>query len=223
MAYVQRTADWVVGKAFLHANRKATMPTGTKYNALLAIVDSIQKLWEQEPDTEWGSLYSLETLTPVVSATDTYALPDTVNYLSRRQGEYVLVTDGTNTERYKIISPNQLYEYRDSKAVAKIGRNLKFSSEFDADSTLIGYNIKVPAITFCDDIDLGTDLVEVDDPMWLAYMSAEEFIRQDVVKRNTKNDLLELAGQVMAKMKQNNAGSLETIPMDTGFIQNLDY
>lgn len=214
MAYQTRTADWVITKAYLHSNRKATPPSsGTaKYNALLAIVDSVQKQWEDEPDVEWSSLYELVTLTPVVTATDTFALHDDINYLSRREGEYVQVTDGTQTKNYKIVSPNQLYATRYEDTVAQIGRNLKFSREFAADSSLLGYSIKVPSITYTTDIETGTDILQIEDPLWAAYMTAYEFVRNDIVKRNTKDDLLDLANQRMMKMKQKNGGGYEVIP-----------
>lgn len=210
---MSRTADWVIQKAFLHANRKATPPaSGTpKYNALLGIVDSMQKFWEDEPDTEWSSLYQRVTLVPVVTATDTFAIPASVKYLTDREGDYVLVTNGTNTTRFYVISPNQLYEYRYKNACAKVGQNLKFSKAFTSDSSLIGYNITVPAYIQCDDIDAGSDVVQVDNPMWLAYMSAEEFVRTDLVRRNTKDDLLALANSVMEKMKQTNGGQMDAV------------
>lgn len=215
MAYTQRTTEWVINRAYLHATRKSTAPVTEKLAVMLAIVDSMQKQWEQEPDVEWSSLYELVTLTPTVTATDTFALHDDINYLSTAQDEYVLVTDGTSTTKFTIVNPNQLYRYKDNDACAKIGRTLKFSRAFAADSSMLGYNIKVPAITFVDDIDSTTDIVQVDDPMWLVYMSAYEFVRNDLIKRNTKDDLLDLAQNVMTKMKEVNGGSVDKVPMTT--------
>lgn len=211
---MSRTADWVIQKAFLHANRKATPPnSGTpKYNALLGIVDSMQKLWADEPEVDgWDSLYSPAQLAATVTATDTFALTSTIQRLSKRQGDYIRVTNGTNTVPFKIITAKQLYEYRYQNAVAQIGRNLKFSRAFTADSSMLGYNIVVPCFLYPDDIDSGTDVTQVDNPMWLAYMSAEEFIRNDLVRRNTKNDLLQLAANVMEKMIDDNDGQEDTV------------
>lgn len=212
MAYEQRTANWVIDKAYLHANRKAVAPASgtTKYQALLGIVDSMQKLWESEPNTEWDSLYSLIT-NGTVTATDTFELDDEIASLSRRQGEYVQITNGTSTSLYQVVSPDQLYQYKDSPAVAKIGRNLKFSTAFKSDSSLLGYSIKVPAITFVNDITVGTDLVQVDDPMWLVYMTAAEFVRNDIVKRSEYDSMVALANNIMEKMKQDNIGGNETV------------
>jgi hypothetical protein len=70
------TVDQAITKAFLHAQRKPTAPAvgTTKYNALLAIADSMQKLWATEPDVEWDSLYQPgPTLAVTVTATDTFA------------------------------------------------------------------------------------------------------------------------------------------------------
>lgn len=207
------TVDQAIAKAFLHAQRKATPPaSGTsKYNALLAIADSMQKLWATEPGIEWDSLYQLVQLAATVTATDTFALGTTINDLSQREGDYVLVTNGTNTSEYRIINPNQLYQYRYEAAVARIGTNLKFSKAFAATDSVIGYNIKVPAVVYVADITAGTDIIAVDDPMWLCYMMAAEFARNDVVKQGQYDNLLALADQHMQRMKQANGGQVDAI------------
>lgn len=218
MPYVQRNVDWVIQKAFLHAQRKATPPTSgtTKYNALLAIVDSMQKLWADEPDIEWASLYSWVTLSPTVSATDTYALDTSIQYLSKDFNDYIRITNGTSTSKINLVSPNQLYRHNTNTCyVAQIGRSLKFSKAFLSTDSVFGYNIIVPAYTFVNDLAAGTDLVQVENPMWLAYMVAAEFVRNDPVRVSQYENLVALAENVMSKMKQQNNGTLEEIPRGT--------
>jgi hypothetical protein len=202
------TVDSAITKAYLHAMRKPTAPSSgtTKYNALLAIADSMQKLWAAEPGIEWDKLYSLVSLASVVSATDTFALDSTIDKVSERQGDYILVTNGTNTCTVRIVSPDQLYDNRYKLAAARIGSNIKFSAAFASDSTYIGYTIKVPAFVYPNDITSGSDTVQVPDPMWLVYMMAAEYIRNDVVKQNQYDNLLALAEQHMTRMKENNGG-----------------
>jgi hypothetical protein len=203
-----RTVDWVIQKAFLEAQRKSTAPTSgtSKYNALLGIVDNKQLEWASEPSVEWDSLYSVVTLAAVVSATDTFALTGTINYISKREGNPILITNGTNTSRFMLVSPNQLDEYRYDDACAQVGSNLVFSKAFSASSSLIGYNIKVPSMLYPTDITSGSQNVQVDDPLWLVYMVAADFVRNDVVKRDNYDLLLQMAAERMAKMKQANGG-----------------
>jgi hypothetical protein len=207
------TIDQAIAKAFLHAQRKATPPAnGTpKYNALLGIADSMTKLWATEPDTEWDTLYSLVTLSSVVSATNVFALDATINDISEREGDAIRVTNGTNTTAFSVVSPNQLYEYRYQNAVARIGSNLKFSQAFASTSPLIGYSIQVPAILYTTDVTSGSQTVQVDDPMYLVYMMAAEFVRNDPVRVGQYNNLLALAEQTMQKMKETNGGQMDAI------------
>lgn len=207
------TVDQAITKAFLHAQRKPVPPTAgtTKYNALLGIADSMQKLWAAEPDVEWGSLYSQVTLAALVTATDTIALDSTIDKISQTDGDPIQITNGVNTTRYTVVMPNQLDRYRNVCAVAKLGRNLKFSKAFTSTSSLLGYSIKVPAITYVADITAGANTVAVDDPMWLVYMMAAEFCRNDVVKQNQYDNLLALADEHMQRMKQANGGQIDVV------------
>jgi len=170
----------------------------------------MQKLWATEPGVEWDSLYALVSVGSI-SATDTFPIDTTIQYLSKREGDYAIASNGTSSKTYTIVKPNQLYAYRNNDVVAQVGRNLKFPSAFSASSSVFGYGLSVPAILYPDDITDGSDVVQVDDPMWLAYMSAYEFVRNDLVKRNTKDDLLAYAEQSMIKMKQANGGQYNTV------------
>lgn len=210
---MSRSADWVIAKAYLKANRKATPPTSgsSKYEALLDIVDSMQKQWADEEGIDWNSLFELTTLVPLITETDTFALPATVDYISKRSDDYILVTDGTSTKTFSLIQANQLYKFRDQDACAQVGRNLVFSRAFTSTSPELGYSIKVPAYNWVDDIEDGTDIVQVDRPMWLAYASAAEFVRNDIVKSSQYDNLLALAEQVMNKMKYANGGQVEEL------------
>lgn len=212
---MSKTVDWCIQKAYLAATRKPIAPatTTTKYNALLGIADSMQKLWADEPNVEWNSLYSLVS-NGTISATDTFDLDDTINYISKREGDFGLATNGTNTTTYTIVNPNQLYGFRDQKVIAQVGQTIKFPKAFTSTSPVFGYTLKIPAFVYPDDITVGTQTVQVDDPMWLVYMIAYEFVKSDLVKRFLKDDLLQQANSVMEKMKQANVGQYETVGTD---------
>jgi hypothetical protein len=206
---MSRTADWVIQKAFLHAVRKATPPASgtTKYNALIAIVDSMQKLWATDPDAEWDSLYDSRVLSAAAGVGNTIALDADIDHLAKREDDPVLI----GTRPFKIVKPNQLYKYRDSDVVAEQNGFLVFPTTIDA--SLVGQAVTVPAILTVNDIVDGTSIVQVDDPMWLAYASAAEFDRNDIVKVAQYNNILALADQSMQKMKSNNSGSVDEVEM----------
>lgn len=213
------TADEVIQRAYLLAKGKATPPTaGTnKYNALLALCDLKQKEWSREPSVEWNSLYSLVTLASSPIGTDqTYALDDTIDYISKREGDYIIATNGINSQTYRLVQPDQLYGYRDDYVLAQVGRSLKFPQAPTATSTVFGYDIQVPAILAPNDITAGTDEVQVDDPIWLVYAVAADYVRNDLVKQAQQPYLSNMANELMEKMKQANGGSYETIATPWG-------
>lgn len=203
-------ADQIISKAFLHGQGKAVPPASgsTKYQQLLGIVDSMQKMWAAEPEVDWNSLYSLETLDNADPTNQTYNLPDEVNYVTQVENDPVRI----NGRTFKLINPNQLWAFRNDECAAQVGRTLVFSKPFD--STLAGYPITVPVILLTDDITSGTDYVQVDDPMWLVYTVAAEFDRNDIVKVAQYNNLLALADQHMQRMKSNNEGAYSEIPIE---------
>ncbi len=202
---MSKTVEWTIQKAFLHAQRKATPPTtGSKFEALLDIADSMQKMWANEDGVIWDSLYVRINI-GTATVTDTFPIPATIEKVSNDSEDPILV----GTQPYKLVKPAQLYKYKDSKAVARVASNLKFSKAFAADDSLLGSAITVPGQGPVPDITSTADIVAVDQPMWLAYMMAAEFIRADVVKRDQYDNLLALADAVMADMKANNGGSDE--------------
>lgn len=216
MSYTQRDADWCIQKAYAAAQRKATPPasTTTKYQVLLSLLDTTQDDWRNEEDVLWDSLYQTVT-NGTISATDSFDLDDEIDFISKRKGDYVTISNGSNTERVSLVAPNQLYQYQDSLAMARIGRTVKFSKAFTSDSPYIGWTLNIPSYIFTDDITKGSDLVQCDDPMFLAYMLGAEFIRTDVVKGGQYKNLLAKAQVRMTKMKQNNGGQEDEIPRET--------
>lgn len=219
-----QTVAWAIQKAFLHAQRKSDAPaTGTsKYEVLLDLADTMQKQWETEPGIEWDSRYSLETI-GTVTATDTFDLPDEVRTLSKSEDNPIRLTNGTSTTSYRLVKPSQLYKYQDAQVCAQVGRSLVFPKAFASDSSLLGFSIKVPALLYVSDITAPTDTIEVDDPLWLAYMMAAEFVRNDVVKSGQYDNLLALADQCMQTMKANNSGQLEEISAGAPWIAGESY
>jgi hypothetical protein len=210
------TVDEVLAKAFQQAKGKPVPPeTGsTKYNSLVILCDSFQKVWAAEPGVEWDSLYSVVDI-GVVTATNTFELDDTIDYIVKRSTDPVYLSDGTNRADYTVVRPNQLYVDRDGMVVAQAGINLLFPSAFASDSQYIGYTINVPAILKPEDLTAGADDVQVDDPMWLVHMVAANFIATDLARRDDYSRHIADAQVIMEKMKQRNSGQNETVNVST--------
>jgi hypothetical protein len=206
------TADQVILKAFTEAKRKASLPTGSKYSALLVMLDNVQKMWAARED--WQSLRATVTLTALITATDTFSLDNstgTVDRISQKEDDYVLLTDGTSTKRVNVVAPNQLDEYRYSIVCAKIGSSLKFSSAFAADSAYLGYSIKVPCQLKVADITDGDNTVAVNDPMWAVYQLAADYVRNDVVARGEYEHLNDMADEHWQSMLDAEGGQLDAV------------
>lgn len=206
------TVSDVIELAYQHAKGKPTPPAvgTTKYNSLLLLCNSLQKQWAAEPDVEWNSLYSVTTI-GTISATDTFAIPSTVDYISKRVTDPVFTTNGTSRVDYTLVKPQELYINNADKVVAHEGGNLVFPSAFTSDSQDFGWTLKAPCILRVNDIDDGADAVQVDDPMWLVWMVAADFVRNDLVRTNQYERLVTYAQDVMRKMKQRNQSQNERI------------
>jgi len=201
------TLSTVVTKAYLLATGKATAPASTtnKYSKLVGLANICQNMWENEPDVEWDSLYLTVTLAAPVTATDTFALSASIRELSHREGDYVRVVlaDGSEVQ-YFLVKPNELQDYRlaGERVVARVGSNLVFSKAFESTDPEIGGSIKVPCYGFVSTLVNDTDVVQVDNPLWLCYMVAAEYCRTDITLNYRTDDLVARANQVMEDMKQ---------------------
>lgn len=214
MPFIQRSADWVIAKAWIEAKAKGVPPAvGTaKYQVLLSLVDTEQKNWEEELGGEWDSLYDSIDLGKI-SETNDYDLDESINHLSKRQGDYAYLLDSNNQKTpITIVRPDQLYRTQDRLTVAQLGRVLRFNKPFQADSSLIDQTFIVPAYLYTDDITTGDSLIQCSSPMFIAYMVAASYARNDLVKSGQYNNILDKAIALMDKMKSDNSGQIEEVP-----------
>lgn len=201
------TLATLIERAYVLASGKATAPSSgtSKHTKLIALANICQDMWQNEPDVDWDSLYETVTLSGTVTATDTFALSSSIRELSHRDGDYIKIvrTDG-QTSYYELVKPDQLldYERNGQRAVARVGSNLVFSIPFTADSPEIGGSIKVPCYGFVSSLANDSDIVQVDNPLWLCFMTAAEYCRTDQNLNYRTDDLVARANQVMQDMKQ---------------------
>lgn len=206
------TRDQFIQQAYMAAVGKATPPApGTnKHSVLLGMGNIFIEQWQNEPNVDWRSLWRKEQLA-TVSATDRFAIDtDEVRKLSTHEDDNVVVEspEGKRAE-FVIVRPEQLSHH--VNAVALIGEYLVFSQPFASDSEFIGGKITVPYYTYAEKLVNANDEVPVDQPIWLVYMTAGEFVRNnDYIKQNQYSNLINLANEVMKSMKQNNKASQVT-------------
>lgn len=202
----------LIQKAYLLATGKPTAPsTGSrKYNQLLELSKIFTETWQNEPGTDWTSLFDYRD-SGTVTATDTFELDDEIRKVSQQDGDYVRIVEGDQETEYEVVSADRLWEYRYSNAVAQVGRNLMFSREFISSDAQIGGTIVVPSYGYADVATAETDEIAVDDPMWLVYMVAAEFVRNDITRQNQYPNLIAMANDAMEKMKENSGRGVEEV------------
>lgn len=224
--------DTAINKVNLLANGKGSDLTvdSTKYTKILRLLNFYKDVWAQEPGIQWNSLRSLKALAATVSATATYALPtaviDGTAKLSTQEGDFVRIlhTDGVSESDYTLVQDSKLYNDGQSinnpggDYVARRGNSLIFPVAFTASSAQFGGTIKIPIYTTPADMVSSTsdptDTVEIDDPYWIIFMAAAEYVRNDVTKQNQYANLIAQATNCMNGMKENNESQLEETRMD---------
>jgi len=221
--------DTAINKVNLLANGKGSTLTvdGTKYTKILALLNFYKDVWAQEPGVQWNSLRSLTSLAATVSTATSYALPasviDGTAKLSTQEGDFVRIlhTDGVSESDYTLVQDSKLYNdgptvnNAGGMWVARRGNNLIFPTAFTASMAQYGGTIKVPIYTTPADMVTSTsdptDVVEIDDPYWIIFMAAAEYVRNDVTKQNQYANLIAQATNCMYGMKENNEAQLEEV------------
>ena len=199
---------------YLFATGKITPPSsGTaKYNKILALLNLFTQNWASESGVDWKSLRTVFTFGATVSAIDTYVLPTTIGKLSKTEGDFVRIlhTDGTTESDYTIIPIERLYD-DDQKLnnaggnfCAVSGTNLIFKAAFTATSAQFGGTITIAGYAIPATLTTGTDVISVDDPYWLCFMAAAEYIRTDLTRQAQYPNLIAQANNVMEGMKSDN-------------------
>jgi hypothetical protein len=201
------TLATVIEKSYLLATGKGTAPasTSSKYTKIVGLANICQDAWQNEPHIEWDSLYLIVSLAATVTATDTFALSASIREISNRDGDFITIlrTDGGKTY-YELVKPNELQDNARAgkRVVARIGSNLVFSIAFEATEPEIGGTIKVPAYGFVSTLSNSTDVVQVDNPLWLCYMTAAEYCRTDLTLNYREDGLIARANEIMQDMKE---------------------
>lgn len=209
-----------VTNAYLIGTGKVTPPaSGTsKYNKLVALANLFTQNWASEAGVDWKSLRTVATVSGTVTATDTFTLPTTLGKLSKTEGDFIRIvcTDGTESQ-YTIVPIERLYEEGSkiqatgNSTCAVSGASLVFNTAFTATSREFGGTIYVPGYSIPATLSAGTDVIQVDDPYWLVFAVAAEFIRTDITRAEQYGNLIAQANNSMSGMKSDNDTQQEKV------------
>jgi len=215
------TVTQAIANTYLLATGKITALTegSTKYDKILALLNIFSNNWASEAGVEWKSLRSVEAVSGTVTATDNFALPDNLAKISTTQGDYVRIVhaDGVTESDYTIVPIERLYDDQSKLQgggkfrVAVAGSDLVFDTAFTAESPQFGGTIYVPGYRMVAELETGTDEIEVDDPYWLCYMAAAEYVRNDITRVQQYGNLVAQANNAMEGMVQDNNSQTEQV------------
>jgi hypothetical protein len=203
----------LIAKSLLMATGKAKVlnETESKYVRLLAIGNIMQRMWAAEPDIEWDSRYSTISLGSIT--TDVVAMDPTIYAISKREGDQIYIQhfDSEQKSYFDLVRPSELYRSGRVDVCAVVAGELKFAKTFGITTPQYKGEVFVPILLDVEDLKRSTDQVIVDDPNWLVFMTAAEYVRNDVTKQNQYGNLVTLAENSMSKMKQNNSGQTDEV------------
>ena len=170
---------------------------------MLNIANMANMQWESEPDVIWGSLCEDREI-GVIDDKTSYRLPEDVRTVDFRK--FITLTKGSSSWTVPFISP-QLFK-NGCYGVLQLGWKLDFNGLTEE---MKGAKIIAPVIRRTKKLVEPEDKVEVDDPYWLIYMMAAEFVRNSRTKSNQYGNLVTLAQSSMAGMKSRNGYKFDEV------------
>jgi len=208
----------LIPRIYLYATGKTTVltPGSTKYVKILAIANMLQQVWAAESGIDWESLRTSFPL-GVITATDTYSLGITIGKLSSQQGDFVRITTATQEYDYTIVPSSRLYDSEhkllsfDNNYCSVQGQSLVFARSFETTDPQFGGTITAPGFIIPTMLVNPSDVILVDDPNWLAQMSAAEYVRTDLTRQSTYPGLVQMANATMNSMKDQNDSQKEEV------------
>lgn len=195
----------VINLAYQTATGKTkTLSLGnSKYERMLNIANMANMQWESEPDVIWGSLCEDREI-GVIDDSTSYKLPEDVRTVDFRK--FITLTKGSSSWTVPFISP-QLFK-GGCYGVLQLGWKLDFNGLTEE---MKGAKIIAPVIRRTKKLVEPEDKVEIDDPYWLVYMIAAEFVRNSRTKSNQYGNLVTLAQSSMEGMKNRNGYKFDEV------------
>jgi hypothetical protein len=215
-----------VSNAFQQATGKLpTFASGSaKWLRLVASGNFFLQQWARERGVDWFSLYDPTYSLGTVTATDTYDLDDEILKLSQQEGDSVRITHGdAHYTDYTIITADRLKDYPTGYFCAKVGRTLKFNRPFIATDSQFSGTITAPVYVYPETFEDDNDDIQIDDPNWLVFVTAADFVRNDVTRKDLRADLVAQANEAMQSMKEDNEAQLSEVRMTWSPSDRTDW
>ena len=162
--------------------------TNPKYLKMVQIANLMMNQWENEPAVEWRSRKKTIKIDSVDSEKDIYKLPESVLKIDRTSGKNI-----TFKKDDKIVGEIEIPDI-------KVMGNTLDLSEVITDQ-ILNADIYVPIIEKLPKVKDPEDPILIDNPYWLVFMTAAEYVRNNQIKNAQYGNIIAYAQNLMESMK----------------------
>lgn len=210
------TASDLVAAVILKATGETSVSVSgdSDWLKVLGIANIYIDNWANEPDVDWHSLYAPEHSIGAVTATDSFTLDlSVIRKLSATGDDYIRIdhSDGIHSTTYQLVDAETLKQYYTGNKksstgnyCAQIGPTLVFNHRFVSTDPQYGGTIKVPVYLYPSHLVEDDDVVPVDNPNWLVFVTAAEWVRNDITKQSLYPLIVNETNQLMQRMIDDN-------------------
>ena len=202
------TDDFVKQVFLLTTGKLPTFTEGSpNYERIVAIGNFYLRQFAFEYGVDWNFFYDPEFSIGTASNETSYSLDDDIYKLSSQEGDSVIIRNGDLERDYTIVSSNRLREYKNKNAVAKVGRNLRFSRPID--ETLQGGDITAPVYLTPEPFKRAKQEIEPPEiTNWLVFATAADRVKNDATRKDLRADLAAQANELLESLKEINNGQV---------------
>lgn len=162
--------------------------TNPKYLKMVQIANLMMNQWENEPAIEWRSRKKIIKIGTIDSEKDIYKLPECVLKIDRTSGRSI-----TFKKDDEIVGEIEIPD------IKVMGNTLDLSGVIT--DRMLDADIYVPIIEKLPKVKNPEDPILIDNPYWLVFMTAAEFVRNSQTKNAQYGNILAYAQNLMESMK----------------------
>ena len=209
-----------ITKAYYEATGKTNLQVDTpKFSSLLVAADNAQQTWQEQPNVQWDSLYSVVD-NGVLTSSAIYDLDDSINNVSKQEANPLKLVNSAGREAYFNYVPSDRLQYYAGPNLANNGagvftirgRQLVFPASFLSTDYRLGWSIKIPCYLYVDTITAASQTIQVDDPMFMVFTMAATYTRNKQALDYRTGSLSQLAKQRLDSMIANQGSQLDEVP-----------
>lgn len=209
------TAEFVNEVVLLSEGKLQNFPVGsTKWNRVVGIGNFYLRQFAKEKGIQWGMFYTPEfSLGTVTAGLKEVALDDDIYDISRQFEDPLRIkhSGSDNETHFTFVNPQELQRYKHGDYCAKLGRFVRFNRTFTADNPEIGGEIVVPVHVIPDPFSKEKEEIPAEIGEWLVLATAADRVKNDVTRRNLRQDLVSQANQAMLSIQEKNEGQLSEV------------